>query len=94
MVTQVSSSNNPGTLQGFPEARELGWKGLSILSVLPVPAPARKPWADTQGKLAHSPFSRDLRWAGRTNGGRRAWGPEPRPCPALKIRIQSAKGTG
>ena len=31
-VTQVSSSNNLGTPQGFPEVREPGWKGLSLLS--------------------------------------------------------------
>ena len=59
----------------FQKPGSWGGKGYPSCLVLPVPAPARKPWADTQGKLAHSAFSRDLRWAGRTNRREESLGP-------------------
>lgn len=61
--------------QGFPEAREPGWSGLSLWSCSSYTGHSREVLGGAHGQLAHYAFGRDWRSLGGLKGGRRStWG--------------------
>jgi hypothetical protein len=86
VVAWAGASDEFGIPQGFPEAKEPGWSGLS-LSCPPAPVTAGNPWVNIHGQLAHPAFGGKLRWDRKMKGrDERCPG-----SPALKIRTEGAK---